>query len=60
LRGFSLFRIVNSTARVLSRAGSFPGNTSATHSPAFQPGTGVTLPCFGTKRERSVSFILWM
>lgn len=47
-----------STSRDLSRAGSLAGRSSATHSPVFQRGTGVGQPALGTKRERSMSFIL--
>lgn len=57
-RGASPYR--SSTSASARRAGSCSGRTSATHAPAFHAGTGVGHWSFGTKRDRSTSFILWM
>lgn len=48
----------HSTSLPPSRAGSSWGRSSFTQSPAFQAGTGVVQPVLGTKRERSMYFIL--
>jgi hypothetical protein len=49
-----------SKVHVSPRAGSLAGKTSRAHSDRFQSGTGVGQVLFGTNRERSTRWYLWM